>query len=65
MGEKHANRSFFFISTFIRLNPPGRELAELRKISPIDWLVDYRVTFSTNGAKAIIDIATVVLSREI
>ena len=41
------------------------ELAKLRKISTIDWLVDYRVTFSRNGAKAILDIAAVVLSGEI
>ena len=41
------------------------ELAELRTISAIDWLADYRVTFSRNGAKAILDISTAVLSGEI
>jgi tetratricopeptide (TPR) repeat protein len=47
------------------LGAAAGELAELRKISAIDWLVDYRVTFSRNGAKAILDISTVVLSGEI
>ena len=46
------------------LDAAGGELVELRKISAIDWLADYRVTFSRNGAKAILDISTLVLSGE-
>jgi tetratricopeptide (TPR) repeat protein len=47
------------------LDAAGDELSELKKISAIDWLADYRVTFSRNGAKAILDISISVLSGEI
>ncbi len=41
------------------------ELSKLIQITEIPWLADYRVTFSRNGAKAILDIASTVLSGEI
>ncbi len=41
------------------------ELEQLKKISAIDGMANYRVTFSRNGAKAILEIATAVLSGEI
>ncbi len=41
------------------------ELAKLRAIAEIDWLKDYRVTFSRNGAKAILDIGVIVLDGEL
>jgi tetratricopeptide (TPR) repeat protein len=47
------------------LDAAADELSELKKISAIDWLADYRVTFSRNGAKAILDISISVLSGEI
>ena len=41
------------------------ELNRLRETAAHDSLVDYRVTFSRNGAKAILDIATEVLAGEL
>ena len=42
-----------------------RELDHLRETAAHDSLVDYRVTFSRNGAKAILDIAMEVLAGEL
>ena len=46
-------------------NEANRELDELRKIAAQKSLDDYRVTFSRNGAKAILEIGVEVLSGEI
>jgi tetratricopeptide (TPR) repeat protein len=48
-----------------KLDEATRELNRLREIAGYDSLEDYRVTFSRNGAKAILDLAAVVLSGEL
>jgi len=48
-----------------KLGDATRELDRLRKIAAHDSLEGYRVTFSRNGAKAILDLATVVLAGEL
>ena len=47
------------------VNAAGKELEKLNEIGKIEWLEDYRVTFSRNGAKAILVLAAVVLDGEI
>ena len=47
------------------LDEATRELNRLREIAGYDFLEGYRVTFSRNGAKAILDIATEVLAGEL
>jgi tetratricopeptide (TPR) repeat protein len=47
------------------LDKAAQELDSLEKIAANQSLVDYRVTFSRNGAKAILDIATQVLAGEL
>lgn len=46
------------------LDDANREMDLLRRIAKDNSLADYRVTFSRNGAKAILDIAVEVLSGE-
>jgi tetratricopeptide (TPR) repeat protein len=48
-----------------KLADATRELDRLREIAAHDSLEGYRVTFSRNGAKAILDLATVVLAGEL
>ncbi len=48
-----------------KLDEANRELDELRKIAAQKSLGGYRVTFSRNGAKAILEIGVEVLSGEI
>jgi len=48
-----------------KLDDATRELNRLREIAAQDSLEGYRVTFSRNGAKAILDIATEVLAGEL
>jgi tetratricopeptide (TPR) repeat protein len=48
-----------------KLDEATRELNRLREIAGYDSLEDYRVTFSRNGAKAILDLAAVVLAGEL
>jgi tetratricopeptide (TPR) repeat protein len=42
-----------------------QELAKLTEIAAMEEMEDYRVTFSRNGAKSILDIAVAVLSGEL
>ena len=48
-----------------KLDEATRELNRLREIAGYDSLEGYRVTFSRNGAKAILDLAAVVLAGEL
>ena len=48
-----------------KLDEATRELDRLQEIAVYDSLKDYRVTFSQNGAKAILDIAVEVLAGEL
>jgi len=48
-----------------KLNDANRELDGLRKLAAQKSLDGYRVTFSRNGAKAILEIATEVLAGEL
>ena len=48
-----------------KLDDASRELDSLKRIAGQESLADYRVTFSRNGAKAILDIAGEVLSGEL
>jgi tetratricopeptide (TPR) repeat protein len=48
-----------------KLDEATRELNRLREIAGYDSLEDYRVTFSRNGAKALLDLAAVVLAGEL
>jgi tetratricopeptide (TPR) repeat protein len=63
-GVWHYARGLAFTAT-ARLEEAGRELNHLRKIAALDPLKDLRVTFSRNGARAILDIAVEVLSGEL
>jgi tetratricopeptide (TPR) repeat protein len=48
-----------------KLNDAGRELDQLRSIAAQKSLDEYRVTFSRNGAQAILEIAAEVLAGEL
>ena len=64
IGVWHYARGLAFTAKN-KLNEANRELDELRKIAAQKSLDDYRVTFSRNGAKAILEIGVEVLSGEI
>jgi tetratricopeptide (TPR) repeat protein len=63
-GAWHYARGLAFTATG-KLNEAAQELGNLRKIAAENSLDNYRVTFSRNGAKAILGIATEVLAGEL
>ncbi len=63
-GAWHYARGLAFTATG-KLDEATRELGSLRRIAAENSLEDYRVTFSRNGAKAILEIATEVLAGEL
>ena len=63
-GIWHYARGLAFTATG-QLDEAGRELGSLQKIAAQKSLDGYRVTFSRNGAKAILDIAGEVLAGEL
>ena len=60
----HYARGLAFTATG-KLSDAGRELDELRSIAAQKSLEDYRVTFSSNGARQILAIAVEVLAGEL
>ncbi len=60
----HYARGLAFTATD-KLDDAGRELDSLKRISAENSLKGYRVTFSRNGAQAILEIASEVLSGEL
>ena len=63
-GTWHFARGLAFAATG-KPDEASRELDGLRTIAGHNSMADYRVTFSANGAKAILDIATEVLAGEL
>jgi tetratricopeptide (TPR) repeat protein len=63
-GVWHYARGLAFTATG-KVDEASKELGSLRDIAEDKSLVGYRVTFSRNGAKAILDIATAVLEGEL
>jgi tetratricopeptide (TPR) repeat protein len=63
-GVWHYARGLAFTATG-KVNEASKELGSLRNIAEDKSLEGYRVTFSRNGAKAILDIATAVLEGEL
>ena len=57
-------RGLAFVAT-AKLDEASLELSSLRKIAAEKSLAGYRVTFSRNGAKAILEIAAEVLAGEL
>lgn len=62
-GAWHYARGLAFTATG-KLEEATQELESLRKITAENSLTDYRVTFSRNGARKILEIATEVLAGE-
>ena len=63
-GVWHYARGLAFTATG-NLDEAARELNRLREIAAYDSLEGYRVTFSRNGAKAILDLAAEVFAGEL
>jgi tetratricopeptide (TPR) repeat protein len=63
-GVWHYSRGLAFTATG-KLDAAAQELDNLQKIAALKSLDDLRVTFSRNGAKAILDIAVEVLAGEL
>jgi tetratricopeptide (TPR) repeat protein len=63
-GVWHYARGLAFTATG-KVDEASKELGSLRDIAEDKSLEGYRVTFSRNGAKAILDIATAVLEGEL
>ena len=63
-GTWHYARGLAFTATG-KLDEAAQELRSLQKIAAEKSLEDYRVTFSRNGAKAILEIAGEVLAGEL
>jgi len=63
-GVWHYSRGLAFTATG-KLDAAAQELDSLQKIAALKSLDDLRVTFSRNGAKAILDIAVEVLAGEL
>ena len=63
-GAWHYARGLAFTATG-KLDEATQELGSLQRIAAENSLDDYRVTFSRNGAKAILEIATEVLAGEL
>jgi tetratricopeptide (TPR) repeat protein len=63
-GVWHYARGLAFTATG-KVDEASKELGSLRNIAEDKSLEGYRVTFSRNGAKAILDIATAVLEGEL
>ncbi len=63
-GVWHYARGLAYTAT-AKLDKAARDLGRLQEIAGYDFLRDYRVTFSQNGAKAILDIAVEVLAGEL
>ncbi len=63
-GAWHYARGLAFIATG-KIDEAAWELGSLRRIAADNSLDGYRVTFSRNGAKAILEIATEVLAGEL
>jgi hypothetical protein len=63
-GVWHYARGLAFTATG-KLGQAAQELGRLQKIAAMDAVRDLRVTFSRNGARAILDIAVEVLAGEL
>jgi len=63
-GVWHYARGLAYIAT-IRLEDASRELGHLQQIAAMDSLKGLQVTFSRNGARAILEIAVEVLAGEL
>ena len=63
-GVWHYARGLAYIAT-IRLEDASRELGHLQQIAAMDSLDGLKVTFSRNGARAILEIAVEVLAGEL
>ena len=63
-GVWHYARGLAFTATG-KLGQAAQELGRLQKIAAMDAVSDLRVTFSRNGARAILDIAVEVLAGEL